>query len=200
MIKPSLGTCSGCDKPKLIVNKHFKMCKDCNDARLHPNKDEEVKQKAKKKTLVEQKIRLASSLDQFNFDRTERHKNKSIKKVSAKQNDIDVAYTKTCKIIDLSRDPICTGCGRPQGGDIRLSHSHLISRRQCKQIGRPDLIHNAKNITFHCLDFGMNTPGCHRNWENPKQRKELLDYDRNMEYVRMVSEDLYLQFKLNEDN
>ena len=84
------------------------------------------------------------------------------------------------KDYDMNTKPICTGCGRYQGGDIRLSHSHIISRADCKRYARPDLISDKRNIAFHCLDFGEHT-GCHGRHE--RRDATLLDYEDKLKFV-----------------
>lgn len=121
-------------------------------------------------------------------------KQKLIKQVSEKQAPIERAYRLTCIDMDHTTEPFCTGCGKYQGGDIKLSHSHLISRADCKRIGKPELISERENLTYHCIDFGMNQ-GCHSKWENPAERHTLLDYEKNTEYIKSVSSEMYLKYK-----
>lgn len=121
-------------------------------------------------------------------------KQKSIKQVSEKQAPIERAYRLTCIDMDHTTEPFCTGCGKYQGGDIKLSHSHLISRADCKRIGRSDLISERENLKYHCIDFGMNK-GCHGKWENPNERQTLLDYEENIAYIKSVSPEMYLKYK-----
>ena len=120
-------------------------------------------------------------------------KQKSIKKVSAKQSVIERAYHITIADMDYTTELVCTGCLRYQGGDIKLSHSHIISRADCKAIGREDLVSERDNLTYHCLDFGENT-GCHRKWENPRERITLDDYEKNLAYIKTIDEGLYLRY------
>ena len=57
--------------------------------------------------------------------------------------------------IGRERAAVCAGCGRAQGGAIKLSHSHLVPRAYNEQlIAEPD------NIAYHCLDWGTHQ-GCH---------------------------------------
>ena len=121
-------------------------------------------------------------------------KQKPIKQVSEKQAPIERAYKLTCIDMDHTTEPFCTGCGKYQGGDIKLSHSHLISRADCKRIGKPELISERENLTYHCIDFGMNQ-GCHSKWENPAERHTLLDYEKNIAYIKSVSSEMYLKYK-----
>jgi 3-methyladenine DNA glycosylase AlkD len=119
------------------------------------------------------------------------------KQVSKKQAEINHNYKLTCIDMDYTTEPVCTGCLKYQGGDIKLSHSHIISREDCKRIGRPDLIYQRENLTYHCMDFGDNV-GCHGMWENPTEREYLTDYQKNIEYIKSISEELYLKYTKNE--
>jgi hypothetical protein len=121
-------------------------------------------------------------------------KQKPIKQVSAKQSLIERAYKLTIKDMDYTTEKVCSGCNKYQGGDIKLSHSHIISRADCKGIGKPELIYERENLTYHCMDFGMNK-GCHGLWENPVMRKLLFDYEKNINYIKSVSEEMYLKYK-----
>jgi hypothetical protein len=121
-------------------------------------------------------------------------KQKPVKQITAEQALINRAYRITCADMDYVEEKICSGCLKYQGGDIKLSHSHLISRKHCKEIGRIDLISERKNLTYHCLDFGENT-GCHRKWENPKQRHELKDYKNNIKIIEELAPQLLSKYK-----
>ena len=75
------------------------------------------------------------------------------------------------------RPKVCAGCGRPQGGLIKLSHSHLVPRSFNKA-----LVVQPGNITYHCLDWEGHV-GCHTRWESNAERHALLDFERNMAYI-----------------
>jgi len=120
-------------------------------------------------------------------------KKKKPKQVSKKQAEINHFYKLACIDMDYTTEPVCTGCLKYQGGDIKLSHSHIISREDCKRIGREDLIYSRDNLTYHCLDWNERF-GCHRKWENPKQRTSLDDYQKNIEYIKSISKELYLKY------
>ena len=124
---------------------------------------------------------------------------KKPKQISSKQAEINKLYKLTCIDMDYTTEPVCTGCLRYQGGDIKLSHSHIISREDCKRIGRPELIYDRRNITYHDMDFGEHE-GCHRKWENPVLRSLLNDYDKNIQYIKSISEELYLKYSAHERN
>ncbi len=123
-------------------------------------------------------------------------KQKPIKQLSVKQAQIEREYKKTCIDMDYTEEKVCSGCNRFQGGDIRLSHSHIISRADCKGIGRPELISLRENLTYHCMTFAGNK-GCHSKWENPKERKTLLDYEKNINFIKSISEEMYNKYKVD---
>lgn len=136
--------------------------------------------------------------DQQDIDHIEKviqkqKRQKSVRKISSKQKEINKAYSLTCADMDYTTEPVCTGCLQYQGGDIKLSHSHIISREDCKRIGREDLISDRENLTYHCLDFGEHE-GCHRKWENPTQRHLLADIKKNMKYIKSINNELYLKY------
>lgn len=121
-------------------------------------------------------------------------KQKPIRQVSKEESLINSRYKAMCIDMDYTEEPICSGCGKYQGGDIKLSHSHLISRKTCKEIGRPELIYDRRNITYHCLHFS-NNKGCHSIWENPKRRHELQDYERNLNIIKELAPELMVKYK-----
>ena len=113
---------------------------------------------------------------------------KRIKQISPEQAEIERRYKIMIADMDYTEEKVCSGCLRYQGGEIRLSHSHLISRKRCKEIGRPELIYDRENIQYHCMNFGEHK-GCHEKWEHPEQRKTLCDYEKNMKYVNKILSD-----------
>ena len=123
-------------------------------------------------------------------------KQKPIKQLSTKQSQIEREYKKTCIDMDYTEDKVCSGCLRYQGGEIKLSHSHIISRMDCKGIGRPELISLRENLTYHCMTFS-NNKGCHSKWENPKERNTLLDYEKNINFIKSISEEMYNKYKVD---
>ncbi|MEK6881517.1 MAG: hypothetical protein AABY22_17980 [Nanoarchaeota archaeon] len=174
--------CSRCEKDKHIQNKNRKLCGDCVYELSHDGKSrlevakEKQKNKPKKAFVFKPKKIVFKKI-----------------KATSKQNKINSDYSETIRKIYDERELICTGCGNHQGGEIKLSNSHIISRKQCQQIGRPDLIADERNITYHCLDFG-NHKGCHLKWETA-QKVTLLDYEKNMLYIKSIDNSLYEQLK-----
>lgn len=172
-----------------VVNMKYCLCNECNFKRTHAGKSQfEV---AKQKSLINNQKKKDNVSNVFS-QRQIKPKKLYRFKISKKQQEIKkllyIAYSE----IDNERQPICTGCNKYQGGDIRLSHSHIISQADCKAIGKPELIYDKRDITFHCLDFGNNV-GCHRKWESkdPKIMSTLLDYETNMAFINNVSKALF---------
>jgi len=108
-----------------------------------------------------------------------------MKKISDKQKIINKELKKVYKQMAINREHYCTGCNRY---DIPLSHSHIIPRSR-----RKDLITDPRNITYHCLgEIGSNRKGCHQIWEGSiENKKSLLDYHTNMEYILEVDTEYY---------
>lgn len=163
MIK--IDICKGCDQNKPIVNRKYFLCPDCNTARLHGS-DWKEKKLQRQQELLKTKVVKASSL------RPQKHKLKQISKTNTylcsdgsklTQSQINQKYIETCKMIDLAREPICETCGR---GDRPLSHSHIISQKRCKEIGKADLISDENNILLECFEPpASNSTYCHNIWE-----------------------------------
>lgn len=103
--------------------------------------------------------------------------------MNPKQAKINRAKVKLHKELAQERDHVCTGCG----SHLMLSHSHLIPVGQ-----RKDLELEKDNITYHCLGL-PNYAGCHHIWEHgtTEEKKKLLDYEANMEYIRRVDPGYY---------
>jgi len=129
-------------------------------------------------------------------ERSKAKRVKSVNKVSIKQGEIKALYKQMCEEMDndISLPKVCTGCGKSYR-EVRLSHSHLISRQDCHNIGRTDLIYDRRNVTYHCMSIGEHK-GCHEIWES-KQRNTLLDYQKNIEYISEISSELYFKYKIN---
>ena len=177
--------CKNCDcgKKRHIVNMTYYLCDEKNYERLHKGQSrfEVAKEKQKNKPKKPFKIFIPKKIK---FTKI---------KTTKKQTIINNDYSKVIREIYNERELKCRGCGKYQGGEIKLSNSHIISRKQCQQIGRPDLIADKRNITYHCLDFG-NHKGCHLKWETA-QKVTLLDYESNMHFIRSISIQLYEQLK-----
>lgn len=114
-----------------------------------------------------------------------------LKKISKKAQKKRQELFKVYSEIAETREHKCTGCGRY---NYSLSHSHIIPRSR-----RPDLTTDIKNITYHCLSMGE-IIGCHDIWEHGtmEEKKMLLDYESNMDYIKSVDDEYYNLLKLKE--
>lgn len=167
------------------TNIKYQLCSLCNFERINGKTKQQILfekdyQRRQKFLIKELKVSIKKS---------NQKKKKSVKKISEQQKIINELYKKTCEEIDNTREHICSGCGRNNS----LSHSHIISRQDCKNYGLLSLIADKRNITFHCIDNGE-IKGCHLKWENPKERKQLLDYKRNIIFIKAINQEIYLKY------
>lgn len=102
-----------------------------------------------------------------------------MKKVSDKQAVINKKLKKAKKLFVNSKEPICEGCGK---GGKRLSVSHTISVKRCKELGKEELIYDIKNFSFDCCCDNID---CHFIWEAGKieQRLELHNFMERFLYL-----------------
>lgn len=159
------GTCQECGEDnRVIVNKSRQLCQVCNYMRLHPDGNKKA----------------------------EGWKYKPPKRRTKAQERIEKKLQEIYRQMAQIRPRRCSGCGKQEGGNIKLSHSHLIPRSQ-----RRDLICDPRNIKYHCLTIGYHR-GCHEIWESV-DRVNLLDYEVNMQYIQLVDEGLYNKMLLNQE-
>lgn len=147
--------CKNCGSNTLIVNKRYYLCQDCNWHRLHPDGDMKEERRRKKQALLRNTVKPA--------------KGKSIKTTQntylcsdgtrVTQAQIDGRYKDTILLIDQERDAKCESCKR---NDKPLSHSHIISRKRAKELGKTELIWDDMNILLEC--YG-NRKSCHETTE-----------------------------------
>lgn len=114
-----------------------------------------------------------------------------MKQVSNKQAIIKRKLRETYEQIDNEREQICQGCGR---SDKPLSHSHTISQKRCKEIGKPELIWDKDNIEIEC--FG-NNEDCHNIWEKGTllQKWAMDNFLRKLKYIEKNDNETFV--KLN---
>lgn len=169
-MKTELSKCKGeCGQTRYIVNRKFWLCQECNYIRRHGKEAIEEKRK-KAENLLKGKVTRASK----------------IKGKSEKQKEIDKELSRVYTEIELERPHVCTGCGCTKN----LSHSHII-RRSWSQ----EFVTVKENITYHCLIRPDGSEGCHDRWETTSERHALLDYEKNMEFIKRVAPELYWQMK-----
>ncbi len=110
-----------------------------------------------------------------------------MRKISPKQAKINKLYK---AMLSQKEITFCSGCGTTK----HLSPSHIISRQDCKNIGRPELIYDPDNVDWLCLSIGR--LGCHSRWETPSERKELPCYDRYIDYIRKTAPELLRKYEV----
>ena len=93
-------------------------------------------------------------------------------------------YAEICDTIMLEREPICEGCGR---SNRPLSRSHTISRPDCKNLGKSELIWDESNIELECYEErGSNPVACHNIFEDGtfEQKSQLLNWKRKVAIIK----------------
>ena len=102
-----------------------------------------------------------------------------MKKVSDKQEAIEKKLRKAKQAFVDSKEPFCEGCGR---SDRRLSVSHTISVKRCKEIGKPELIYDPKNFSLDCC---CDSSHCHNKYESaPMEEKiKLSNFTKRFLYI-----------------
>ena len=102
-----------------------------------------------------------------------------MKKVSNKQAQIESKLRKAKKEFVQSVDPVCQGCGK---GGKRLSVSHTISVKRCKELGKEELIYDIKNFSLDCC---CDTGDCHSLYEigSIEQRLQLNNFMERFLYI-----------------
>ncbi|MCH7724438.1 MAG: hypothetical protein IIC76_14035 [Bacteroidetes bacterium] len=113
-----------------------------------------------------------------------------MKQVSNKQAIIKRKLHGVYEQIDNEREQVCQGCGR---SDKPLSHSHIISQKRCKEIGKTELIWDKDNIEIEC--FGNNND-CHNVWEKGGMAKQsrMLIFDRKLKYLFLHERSEYWKY------
>lgn len=174
-------TCREKFDQKYVGQKNCDKYEECREAEKQLRLEKFNEQK--KRQLLKQKNRPRKVL---NHKKIAQLKRTRVNQQSKKQAAIEREYHAMLQIYDEVTEPVCTGCGK-YSGVVALSHSHIISRADCKRIGRPDLIADDRNIKYHCLDLGEHK-GCHRKHE--ARDKTLLDWDEKLEFVKGICEEI----------
>ena len=157
--------CKSCNIEKNIINKHFGLCQECNNERLHGSKYGKTYTMSKKeiKPLRSRKNKAKKSL----FSSVQATPKRNIKRLAE-----DEAFYQEC--FDLSNHK-CEECGvglpdefRNDEGKInaRWRYSHIIA----KSIA-PELRHDTNNINHLCLKH-------HTQWDHG-DKKSMKIYQSN---------------------
>jgi hypothetical protein len=161
--------CKNCNQSLHIVNKHFKLCADCNNMRLHGSKfgKQYNSTKVERKPLRTNVRRLKSDSNRMNHVIVGAKPKTTKQKISE-----DEAFYEQC--FNLS-DHQCEECGcnlptdfRDEDGRVtaRWRYSHIIP----KSIA-PNLRHDINNINHLCITD-------HQEWENG-DRESMKIYKNN---------------------
>ena len=157
--------CKECNNSKHIVNKHFGLCQECNNLRLHGSKYGKTYTISKKerKPLRRRKKDVKKSL----FSNVKPQDKRWVKRLAE-----DEAFYK--QSFDLS-DHKCEECGcrlptefRDEEGNVnaRWRYSHIVA----KSIA-PELRHDVNNINHLCLKH-------HTQWDHG-DRMTMKIYEKN---------------------
>jgi hypothetical protein len=194
-----LGACSKCGLERLIVNKKYCLCDECNYKRLHGGKS--------KQDVWSERSGERKSIQRYTKPDTGRTLQeviaiKGVKKASrlkpisstakfrcsdgrlVSQVEVKRRYAETFDRIKIERSPVCQGTGR---NDYPLSFSHTISQDRCKQLGKTELIWDADNIEIEGFHEPSSLPvAAHNIWEVGSIEKKimLLNFDRKLEYIK----------------
>ncbi len=204
-----IGTCKGeeCGVKSPIVNKKYGLCENCNFKRTH-------KGKSKQDVYTERRKEKQAKLT-FKVKTTDKNKPAyKLKSISSReshrcsdgtmvsQRTVKANLKLTYEIIDAEREPICQGTGR---SDLPLSHSHTISERRCKEIGKAELCWDEDNIELESFHAPSSTPyGAHNIWETGSinQKLMLINFDRKLEYIKRHDPETFIKYliKIGESN
>lgn len=161
--------CLKCSRDLSIENKHFKLCRECNNERLYGNKFGKVYKNTltSKKSLKSTGIRRKAKNKIVRID----HSIKEPERLSKVEKD-EIFYEKcfnACKIHE------CEECGKDlpnhfknEEGKViaRFRYSHIIAKSIATE-----LRHIVKNINHLCIL-------CHSKWEHG-DRKSMKIYSKN---------------------
>ena len=164
--------CKQCNKNKVIVNKKYHLCDDCNYYRLNgKTKQQAYQERSLSKPKKTYKLSISPLKNKVKV-KQQTQKEKLVKtQLSQLKNNIREKA--------ISNDMyFCWGCGR--GGD-QLDCSHILSVRQ-----RKDLELEEVNINLFCRE-------CHQNWESNDVVKmsSLLTFEKDLDYIKQKDKTRY---------
>ena len=161
--------CQGCNQQRTITNKHFKLCADCNNMRLHGSKfgKQYSNAKVERKPLRANARRLKSDSNRMNHIIVGAKSKTTKQKISE-----DEAFYEQC--FNLS-DHQCEECGCNLPTDFRDEDGRVIARWRYSHIIpksiAPSLRHDINNINHLCITD-------HQEWENG-DRESMKIYKNN---------------------
>ena len=172
-------SCNSCNLDKLIVNKKYGICDDCNFARLHNGQSkaevysDRKKEKDQSKPFNWYEDKIPSSLLQKKPIVVKTRI--KIKPQSSKQKEVSqqLSILKSNIEIEALQDSkyYCWGCGCAKGG---LDKSHILSVGQRKDL---ELIKD--NINLFCRT-------CHNDWESNDilRMLKLHSFEKDLQYIK----------------
>lgn len=147
-------SCNKCGKDKKIVNKHFKLCQECNNERLHGSKyGKQYTNLKSKNTPIRTAKKPKGRKSLFSgVKESEKSKDKTIELDEALYEEVFNNSNHKCEECSADLPDIF----RNEDGKVvaRYRYSHIIP----KSIA-PELRHSIDNINNLCLK-------CHIKWEN----------------------------------
>lgn len=163
--------CTGCKKDKELTNKHYKLCHECNNIRLHGNPFGKQHKfiKKKEKSVISKESRLKHDVKQG----IRAKKSKVIKSRMIERLRRDEVFYKEC--FDNTIYHVCEECGKPLNTEFRDSEEKVIARFRYSHIipksTAPHLRHIEKNINHLCLEH-------HTQWDFG-DKKSMRIYKKN---------------------
>lgn len=152
-------SCNNCKKDNKIINKHFNLCLECNNLRLHGSKygKQYSMPKNNKTSANPLKIGSGNKKSKSLFAPTLRQ----LKKSTPKE---DEAFYEECF---NSSDHKCEECGQRLPTEFRDGEGKIIARWRYSHILAksiaPELRHDIKNINHLCLQH-------HVQWDHGNKR------------------------------
>ena len=172
--------CSKCGEDLPIVNKHFKLCRDCNNIRLHGSKfgKQYTNTLNNRTSLKASKKRRKAKVKIERID----HSIKEPERLTKVEED-EIFYE---KCFNRCKKHECEECGvelpsyfRDEDGRVaaRFRYSHIIAKSIATE-----LRHEVKNINHLCVL-------CHSKWEHG-DKKSMKIYNKNQKQFPNYLEEL----------
>ena len=161
--------CKECSGEKPIVNKHFGLCQECNNVRLHGSKY------GKEYNITTDKRKpLRSGLNKLDHSIKGESKTKYKKTKSNTNNNIMLDENFYQKCFDSS-DHRCEECGTKLPNEFRNDQGKVLARWRYSHIVAksiaPELRHDVSNINHLCLKH-------HGQWDHG-DKKSMKIYAKN---------------------
>lgn len=170
--------CEGCDRDKLIVNKHFYLCKECNNKRLHGSKfGKQYTFKVKQNTSLRTSLKPKGDNNKLSHIADKGNKEKSTE-IKINQNIVlDELFYLRCF---QQSDHKCEECNVDLPTEFRDDEGRVIARWRYSHIIpksiAPELRRDIRNINHLCIED-------HQKWDFGTQevRRSMKIYRKNQE-------------------